>query len=482
MFASHAGDPSSRELPAGLADRVRPATPVAGRTLPVPPPLAPLFPGGSLRRGTTTTVAGQPGHGATTLALALLAAASTAGSWCAAVGLPDPGVVAAAGLGLDLRRVVFVPHPGSGWAEAAGDLLSGVDAVLVRPPGRARLTAARHLSARARERQAALVVLLEGAGAWPEGGDLALSVGAVEWEGVGRGHGHLRGRRAEVRVSGRRAAGRLTECSLWLPAGSGAVAAADGWRRPVPMTGRRRPERRGGEEGRRAEGKKVERLVVIWCPELLEEGAKGEEARRFARVLARAGELCPWVHPVRLGVGALPARGPARFFGGEEAVVSRLAETVGEEAGVGVADGLFAAVLAARSALIVPPGGTADFLGPWSVATLARPDLAVTLQRLGVITLGQFAALPAASVSDRFGADAAACHAVARGESGELAGLRDRSIERRLRVARGEDPAGGPTPRPRPPSPASSVARRRPTPGRPAPSSGCRSASGSRPC
>ena len=125
-------------------------------------------------------------------------------------GLPDPGVVAAAGLGLDLRRVVFVPHPGSGWAEAAGDLLSGVDAVLVRPPGRARLTAARHLTARARERQAALVVLLEGAGGWPEGGDLALSVGAVEWEGIGRGHGHLRGRRAEVRVSGRRAAGRVS--------------------------------------------------------------------------------------------------------------------------------------------------------------------------------------------------------------------------------------------------------------------------------
>ena len=231
MFASQAGDPSSprsRELPPGLADRVRPTTPVAGRTLPVPPPLAPLFPGGSLRRGTTTTVEGRPGHGATTLALALLAAASAAGSWSAAVGLPDPGVVAAAGLGLDLRRVVFVPHPGSGWAEAAGDLLSGVDAVLVRPPGRARLTAARHLTARARERQAALVVLLEGAGCWPEAGDLALSVGEVEWEGIGKGHGHLRGRRAEVRVSGRRAAGRLTECSLWLPADSGAVAAARG--------------------------------------------------------------------------------------------------------------------------------------------------------------------------------------------------------------------------------------------------------------
>jgi nucleotidyltransferase/DNA polymerase involved in DNA repair len=197
----------------------------------------------------------------------------------------------------------------------------------------------------------------------------------------------------------------------------------------------------------------VERLVVIWCPELLEEGAKGEEARRFARVLERASELCPWVHPVRLGVGALPARGPARFFGGEEAVVARLAGIVGEEAAIGVADGLFAAMLAARSGLIVPPGGTADFLGPWSVATLARPDLAVTLQRLGVTTLAQLAALPAASISDRFGADAAACHAVARGESGELVGLRDRGIERRLRVARGEDPDRGPDVPPPPSQP-----------------------------
>jgi hypothetical protein len=192
----------------------------------VPAPLAPLFPGGSLRRGTTITVTGRPGHGATTLALSLLSAASAGGSWCAAVGLADPGVVAAAGLGLDLRRVVFVPHPGGGWAEAAGDLLSGVDAVLVRPPGRARVTAARHLCARARDRQAALVVLLEGAGGWPEGGDLALTVDAAAWEGVGQGHGHLCRRRAEVRVSGRRAAGRVTECALWLPARSGAVTTA----------------------------------------------------------------------------------------------------------------------------------------------------------------------------------------------------------------------------------------------------------------
>jgi len=192
----------------------------------------------------------------------------------------------------------------------------------------------------------------------------------------------------------------------------------------------------------------MERLVVIWCPGLQEEGARGEEARCFVQVVARAGELCPWVHPVRLGVCALPARGPSRFFGGEEMVVSRLVEAVEQDAHVGVADGLFAAVLAARSQLIVPAGKTAEFLAPWSVAVLARPELAVTLQRLGITTLGQFAALPAADVSDRFGADAAACHKVSRGESGELFGLRDKAIDRRLRVARGEDPDLGSEPPP----------------------------------
>jgi hypothetical protein len=192
----------------------------------------------------------------------------------------------------------------------------------------------------------------------------------------------------------------------------------------------------------------MERLVVVWCPELQQEGPRGEEARRFVQVVARAGELCPWVHPIRLGVCALPARGPSRFFGGEEMVVCRLVEAVGEDVHVGVADGLFAAILAARSQLIVPSGETAEFLSPWSVAVLARPELAVTLQRLGVTTLGKFAALPASHVSDRFGADAAAAHLVARGESGELAGVRDRAIVRRLRVARGEDPDLGSVPPP----------------------------------
>ena len=102
----------------------------------------------------------------------------------------------------------------------------------------------------------------------------------------------------------------------------------------------------------------------------------------------------------------------------------------------------FAAILAARSQLIVPAGEVAQFLAPWSVATLARPELAVTLQRLGVTTLGQFAALPASHVSDRFGADAAACHRLSRralGRTGLLSGHAD-ILGRRAATPDGRSP------------------------------------------
>ncbi len=212
--------------PAELGALVRPVSTAASRLLPVLEPLQRLFPDRALRRGTTVLVAGAPGRGATTLAFASLASASSTGSWCAAVGVVDPGVVAMAELGVDLRRMVFVPCPMGRWAEAAGELLDGVDLVLVRPPGRVPMTAARRLAARARERQAVMVVLATRAGSWPVPPDLALGVRRAEWHGVGTGHGRLGGRRAEVEVSGRGTAARPACHALWLPDGVGAVGGA----------------------------------------------------------------------------------------------------------------------------------------------------------------------------------------------------------------------------------------------------------------
>jgi hypothetical protein len=177
----------------------------------------------------------------------------------------------------------------------------------------------------------------------------------------------------------------------------------------------------------------MNRLVVVRCPDLLDEDEGGEALRSFDRVIGAVEAYCPWVTAVRPGICSLPARGPARYFGGEDRLASLVAETASAVAAVevGVADGLFAAVLAAQDGVIVPAGGTADFLAPFPVGVLGQPELAELLNRLGVRTLGEFAALPEAHVLGRFGSDGRAGHCVARGRSGELGGLRRPTTGRR---------------------------------------------------
>jgi hypothetical protein len=164
------------------------------------------------------------GGGATTLAFALLAAASAAGSWCAAVSTAQPGILALAELGVELDRLALVPVPGGAWPEVTGTLLDDMDIVLLRPPGPVRPWVARRLAARARQRRSVLVVLA-GPGSWPEGPDVRLTVEGGGWEGVEKGHGHLRRRHVVVASSGRRSAVRVTRTALWLPAAAGGVAA-----------------------------------------------------------------------------------------------------------------------------------------------------------------------------------------------------------------------------------------------------------------
>jgi nucleotidyltransferase/DNA polymerase involved in DNA repair len=170
----------------------------------------------------------------------------------------------------------------------------------------------------------------------------------------------------------------------------------------------------------------VDRLLVVRCPDLLVEDEGGSTLRTFAKILTAIEAYCPWVTPVRPGICSLPARGPARYFGGEEALVDLVYDAASSvtPAEVGIADGLFAAVLAARRGQIVPAGETAAFLAPLPVGILGQPELAELLDRLGIRTLGGFAALPDADILGRFGADGAHGHRVAGGRSGELADLR----------------------------------------------------------
>lgn len=152
---------------------------------------------------------------------------------------------------------------------------------------------------------------------------------------------------------------------------------------------------------------------------------EGRDHRLFAPLIDIVEGLVAGVQVVRPGLIALAARGPARYYGGEKAAALALRGALAAEADdvrIGIADGPFAAELAARTAAttaaeqglrIVPAAASGPFLAPFSVSTLGDPGLATLLGRLGVRTLGDFAALPAAAVRDRFGAAGAHRHALA---------------------------------------------------------------------
>ena len=178
-----------------------------------------LLPDG-LRRGSTVAVGD-----ATSLALALMAGASGAGSWTATVGVSHLGLAAAAELGVALDRLVVVADPPrDAWSAVVATLVDALDVVLVRARHRINGNDARRLIARARERGSVVILLGD---SWPETPDVRLTIVRAEWEGIGDGYGHLQARRVTVEADGRRAAARARRVDLWLPAADGRVAAVD---------------------------------------------------------------------------------------------------------------------------------------------------------------------------------------------------------------------------------------------------------------
>lgn len=229
-----------------LVERARPVTPSSERTLPVLPALSPLLPGGALRRGQVVAVDG--GCGATTLALALLAGPTRAGSWAACVGAPQLGWSAAADVGVDLSRTVAVRPPTKGWAEVVAALVDAFDVVVCGPELSPSAAEARRLAGRARERGSVLVPLGDpraGRGSvrrgWGEP-DVRWSVDGARWHGPGCGWGHLRTRRATVAATGRGELSRPRRVELWLPGPDG-VAPAEPEAAPAPVVPLRRPAR-----------------------------------------------------------------------------------------------------------------------------------------------------------------------------------------------------------------------------------------------
>lgn len=167
------------------------------------------------------------------------------------------------------------------------------------------------------------------------------------------------------------------------------------------------------------------------CPELvLVPADAGRDARAFEPVAQAVETVVAGVEVARPGIVLLPARGPARHVGSEDALaellVGRVAEEAGAECQVGIADGVLAAVLAARDGVLVPVGCSAAFLAPRDVRDLAYvattrqtgaevDALTDLLRRLGLRTLGAFAALESRDVIARFGGVGDRAHRLARG-------------------------------------------------------------------
>jgi hypothetical protein len=207
----------------GLSGLVRPASEHAAeaagsaveRMLPVLPELRRLLPGGGMRRGTTIAVRHGGAPGGVSVLLTLLAAASAAGSWCAVIGLPDLGAVAAAESGIALDRFALVPHPGPEWPSVAAALLDGLDVVVAAASGPVAASVAGRLAARARQRGSVLVPY----GPW-SGADVTLEPVAGSWLGLGQGHGRLARRELVIASHGRGAAARPRQVTVWLPVNS----------------------------------------------------------------------------------------------------------------------------------------------------------------------------------------------------------------------------------------------------------------------
>ena len=187
------------------------------------------------------------------------------------------------------------------------------------------------------------------------------------------------------------------------------------------------------------------------CPELtLVPPDPAGVADSWERLLVRLESVGAAVEPERPGLACFDAGGLLRLHGGIEGVLGAVRAALRIPTRLGVAPSRFAAVAAASRARSRRPelvgsgrglaggriggldGGRGDtgrelaraYLAPLPVTLLrARPSLAElpeALQRLGIKTLGELAALPAAALADRFGRLGLIAHELASGGDTEL--------------------------------------------------------------
>lgn len=147
-----------------------------------------------------------------------------------------------------------------------------------------------------------------------------------------------------------------------------------------------------------------------------------KEHQMFEPLVVALESVATTVELLRPGICLIETRGPSRYFGGDRGLVDRINEVVADisteliaNRQIGIAEGVFGALLAAERNAIIKPGATPSFLAPLPIETLNQPKLTSLLRRLGLCSLGDFAALAKTDVMARFGPDGAAAHQLASG-------------------------------------------------------------------
>lgn len=189
------------------------------------------------------------------------------------------------------------------------------------------------------------------------------------------------------------------------------------------------------------------------CPDL---GLVPADPLGVARVWERAVCALEGIgaapEPARPGLAYFQAEGLHGLHGGERGVLAATRRALGPRARMGVAPARFCALAAAlevrsRRAVVVRETEVRRYLAARPVAVLRfREDTAALvepLERLGVRTLGELAALGRNAVADRFGAPGTLARRLALGEDTPLRGrLREERLEESLELAQsGSGPA-----------------------------------------
>lgn len=171
-----------------------------------------------------------------------------------------------------------------------------------------------------------------------------------------------------------------------------------------------------------------QRHALATCPALnLAEDDPAQQAAVHEDVLLALESVAADVETLRPGLLALPTGSLTRYYGDEHAAVELLLDAAARmhaDCLAGTADDVVTAIWAAREGKNIPAGDTAAFVQRLPVRALVSDvalngprELVSLLEQLGVRTLKDFALLPRADVTARFGAPAGYWHRIANGET-----------------------------------------------------------------